>query len=72
MSKKSELMKIVNFDRENLHIFWTTWGILLKVSGKMWLMLILSHKKTGLQLLSRRHNLGKTTGKVKYYTENIM
>ena len=28
-------MKIVNTDGENLHIFWTTRGILIKVSGKM-------------------------------------
>ena len=34
-------MKIANFDREILYIFWTTWGISMKLSGKMWLMIIL-------------------------------
>ena len=28
---------------ENLHIFWTTLGISMKFSEKMWLMIILSH-----------------------------
>ena len=37
--KKS--MKIANVDREILGIFWTTWGIPMKFSGKMWLMIIL-------------------------------
>ena len=34
-------MKILNIDEENLHIFWTTWGISMKFSGKIWLMIIL-------------------------------
>ena len=38
-------MKIVNTDGENLHIFWTTWGISMKFSGKLWLMIILKAKK---------------------------
>ena len=38
-------MKIVNTDREILHNFWTTWGILMKFFGKMWLMKML--KVTG-------------------------
>ena len=28
-------MKIANIDRESLHIFWNTWGISMKLSGKM-------------------------------------
>ena len=38
-------MKIANIDREILHIFWTTWGISMKFSGKMWLMIILKVTK---------------------------
>ena len=36
--KQSEkLMKIVNTEEENFHIFWTSWGISMKLSAKMWL-----------------------------------
>ena len=38
---------MANIDRKILNIFWTTWGISLKLSGKMWLMIILSHKTQG-------------------------
>ena len=39
-------MKRANIDGENLHIIWTTWGILMMTfSGKMWLMIILKLKK---------------------------
>ena len=38
-------MKVANINREILHIFWTTWGILMKFSGKMWLMIILKVTK---------------------------
>ena len=50
--KKSEKsMKIVNIDRENLHIFWTTWAILMKFSGKLRNMIILkATKKQGFSL----------------------
>ena len=42
MSKnKKKLMKIVNTDRENLYIFWTTW---MKLSENMWLIIILIMK----------------------------
>ena len=27
LKKSEKMMKIVNIDGENLHIFWTTWGI---------------------------------------------
>ena len=38
--KKSEkLIKIINRDKENLHIFWTIWKTSMKFSGKMWLMI---------------------------------
>ena len=38
-------MKISNFDREIIYIFWTTWGIPIKFSGKMWLIIILKLRK---------------------------
>ena len=45
-AKKSEkLSKIVNIEEENLHIFWTSWGISIKFSGKMWIMTILKVTK---------------------------
>ena len=28
-------VKIVNIEEENVHIFWTTWGISMKFSGKV-------------------------------------
>ena len=34
-------MKIANIEREIIYIFWTTWGILLKFWGKMWIKIIL-------------------------------
>ena len=50
-------MNIVNIEEENLHIFWMTWGISVKFSGKM-----TSHKKSGLYPLSEIFVFGKTTG----------
>ena len=46
---------MANNDRESLHIFWTTWGISMKFSGKMWLLMIL--KVTKNQALT--HSLEK-------------
>ena len=47
MSKKSKKMiKIVNTGEENLYIFRTTWGILMKFSGKISLMIILKVTKS--------------------------
>ena len=40
-----KLMKIANFNREVLHIFWTTWGNSMKFSGKMRLIIILKVTK---------------------------
>ena len=34
-------MEIANFDRESIPIFWTTWKMSMKFSGKMWFMTIL-------------------------------
>ena len=38
-------MKTVNNDKEILQIFWMTWEISMKFSGKMWLMIILKVSK---------------------------
>ena len=38
-------MKLANFVKESLHIFWTTCGISMKFSGMMWLMIILKVTK---------------------------
>ena len=35
LKKSKKLMKIVNIDGETLDIFWTTWGISVKLSWKM-------------------------------------
>ena len=45
MSKFKKVMNIVNIDGENLHIFWTSWEISMKYSGKMWFMMILKFTK---------------------------
>ena len=59
-------MKRANIDGENLHIFWTTWGILMMTfSGKMWLMIILKlklKKKQGLILSLKNTFLEKPGG----------
>ena len=53
MSKKQKQkygwrsMKIANIiNTENLHIFWATWGIPMKFSRKMWLMIIIKSQKS--------------------------
>ena len=38
-------MEIANIDKEILHDFWTTWGISMKFSGKMWLLIKLKVTK---------------------------
>ena len=62
-------MKRANIDGKNLHIFWTTWGILMMTfSGKMWLMIILklklkkNKKKQGLILSLKNTFLEKPGG----------
>ena len=44
--KYEKLIKIVNINEENLHIFWTTWGISMKFSAKMCLTITLRLQKT--------------------------
>ena len=42
MSKNAtESVKIVDIEVENIHNFWMTWWIILKISGKMWLLKVL-------------------------------
>ena len=56
-------MKIVYFEDENLHIFWTTWGIEMNFSGNMWLMRILKiAKKQGFILSLKYTFLEKSQG----------
>ena len=45
VKKSRKLMKVANIDREIVHNFWTTWGISVKFSGKMWLMALLKATK---------------------------
>ena len=45
LKKNEKLIKIANIEEENLHNFWTTWGISVELSGKMWLMIILKVTK---------------------------
>ena len=56
MAKKfKKLMKIVNIDKENVHSLRTTWGLSMKFSGKMCLMIILKvTKMPGLYPLCRK------------------
>ena len=56
-------MKIVNFDKENLRMFWTTWVISMILSGKMWLMIILKvTKQQGFTLSPGNNFLAKPHG----------
>ena len=60
---QGKMMKIANIGEENLHIFWATWAISMKFSGKMWTLIILKvTKKPALHDISRQHSIIKTTG----------
>ena len=48
-------MKTVYIEGANVHIFWTTWEIPMKFSGKKWHDIIKSHKKAGLHPLRRKY-----------------
>ena len=51
-------MKIFNIEGENLRIFYRNWGISMKFSGKIWLMVTLKvTKKPGFHLLSRKSRI---------------
>ena len=45
VKKSSKSMKIANIGEENLHIFWTRWGIFMIFSGKMWILITLKVAK---------------------------
>ena len=65
MSKTPDYwQKIANIDREILRNFWTTWGISMKISRNMWLMIILKiTKRQGLGPHYTRYFFWKTTKK---------
>ena len=69
-------MKRPNIDGENLHIFWTTWGILMMTfSGKMWLMIILKlklKKKQGLILSLKNTFLEKPGGECQTESPSLL
>ena len=54
-------MKIANIDRESLHIFWTIWGISMKLSEKMWIMIMLKVTQNQGLTLSLEDVFGETT-----------
>ena len=59
-------MKIANVDREILHNFSTTWGISIKFSGKMCLMIILKvTKNQGITLCLEDTIFEKPQGGIK-------
>ena len=58
--KTQKIDENINIERENLNIFWTTWGTLIEFSGKMWLN-IKSHKKKGFTLFAENANSEKVT-----------
>ena len=39
--KSKKFIKIKSIDEENNHIFWKSWGISMKFSGKIWITIIL-------------------------------
>ena len=53
LKNRWKLMKKANIDWDSLHIFYKTWGISMRFSGKKWHM---SHNP-----LFRRYIFGKTT-----------
>ena len=62
-------MNIANIVNESLHIFWTTCGISMEFSGKMWLMIILKVTKNQEFTISLADTFSrKTTGEVKLST----
>ena len=56
------MLKIVNIDEGNLHIFQTTCGISMKFLEKSCLMIIAKFTKNQGFTLSRKYSLEKATG----------
>ena len=72
VEKFEKLIKMVNIEEENLHIFWTSWGISMKVSGKMWVMRILKVTKKQGSILSLKNTfLEKPHGEGSNSSPNI-
>ena len=46
--KKNKNFEVVNIDKKHLHIFWTTWGMWIKFTGKISLLIIQKEAKVGL------------------------
>ena len=59
----------VDIERENLHIFWTTWETSMKFSGKTWLNIKSHKKKQGFTLSLEYTNLEQVTTTVKIWSE---
>ena len=60
MKTSEKSTKMVNVVRENLHVFWTTWGISMNLFLKhMTNDNIESHKEIGPHTLSKRYIFGK-------------
>ena len=55
-TKSKKMMKMVNTEEENLHIFQTTWRISMKFSGKVCLMIILKVTKNQGFTVSRKYD----------------
>ena len=55
VEKSDKLSKMVNIAIENLHIFWTSWGISTKFTGKMSLKIILKVKRNQNSTLSLKN-----------------
>ena len=69
--KNRKIYENINIERENIHLFWTTWRVLMKFSGKMWLN-IKSHKKQGFTLSVENTNLEKVTTTVKIWNKTTL
>ena len=63
VKKSEQLIKIVNIEGKSLHIFWTTWGISIKIFTKDVVYdNIKGHKKPGFHSLSLENMFGKKQG----------
>ena len=59
LKRSNKFISIVNIEEETLHVFWTTWGIQMKRSGKMWLMIILKFTKNHSFTISQENTFFK-------------
>ena len=63
-------MKILNFVGENLHMFWTTWGISMKFLRKKWLMIALEVKSLHTTFCIPAHGLCKSVACLFFWIKN--